>query len=61
MNGKKNALIVTAFILALFIIIGLIGISSHIPFFKGVLSLIFAIILILFVIVFFVIIIRRKR
>ena len=44
MNNKKIAVIISAFIAVLFIIIGIIAIAGHIPFFGKPLTLIFAII-----------------
>ncbi len=61
MNNKKIALIVTAFIAVLFIIIGIIAIAGHIPFLGKPLALFFAIVLIVFILGFFIIISKRKR
>jgi len=61
MNNKKAAVIVTLFIIALFIIIGFIAVSGHIPLLGKPLALIFALILILFIIGFFVRIIKRRK
>lgn len=61
MNNKKIALIVTVFIITMFVIIGIIALAGHIPFLGKPLTFIFAIILVLFTVGFFVIIIRRKN
>ncbi|MDE6863141.1 MAG: hypothetical protein K2J41_02010 [Eubacterium sp.] len=61
MNNKKIAVIISAFIAVLFIIIGIIAIAGHIPFFGKPLTLIFAIILIIFILGFFVIIGKRRK
>lgn len=61
MNGKRNAIIVAIFIFVLFILIGFIGISSHIPFLKNALMLLFALALAGFVLIFFIVIIRRRK
>ena len=61
MNNKKIAVIISAFIAVLFIIIGIIAIAGHIPFFGKPLTLIFAIILIIFILGFFIIIVKRRK
>lgn len=61
MNNKKIAVIISAFIAVLFIIIGIIAIAGHIPFFGKPLTLIFAIILIIFILGFFIIIGKRRK
>ncbi len=61
MNNKKIAVIISAFIAVLFIIIGIIAIAGHIPFFGKPLTLIFAIILIIFIWGFFIIIGKRRK
>ncbi len=61
MNNKKIAVIISAFIAILFIIIGIIAIAGHIPFFRKPLTLIFAIILIIFILGFFIIIGKRRK
>ena len=61
MNGKRNAILVAIFIFVLFILIGFIGISSHIPFLKNALMLFFSIVLVVFVLTFFIVIIRRRK
>lgn len=61
MNNKKIAAIISAFIAVLFIIIGIIAIAGHIPFFGKPLTLIFAIILIIFILGFFIIIGKRRK
>ena len=61
MNNKKIAVIISAFIALLFIIIGIIAIAGHIPFFGKPLTLIFAIILIIFILGFFIIIGKRRK
>ena len=50
MSNKKTALIVVLFIIGFLVIVGLMSISSHIPFIGKALALIFAVILIIFVI-----------
>lgn len=61
MNNKKIALIVAAFIVSLFIIIGIIAIAGHIPLLGKPLAFIFAIVLIVFILGFFIIIGKRNR
>lgn len=61
MNNKKIAVIISVFIAVLFIIIGIIAIAGHIPFFGKPLTLIFAIILIIFILGFFIIIGKRRK
>lgn len=61
MNNKKIAVIISAFIAVLFIIISIIAIAGHIPFFGKPLTLIFAIILIIFILGFFIIIGKRRK
>ena len=61
MNNKKIAVIISAFIAVLFMIIGIIAIAGHIPFFGKPLTLIFAIILIIFILGFFIIIGKRRK
>lgn len=60
MSNKKIALIILLFVTGMLIIIGFIGISSHIPFVGRGLSLFFAVILIIFIITIFVLISRRR-
>lgn len=61
MNNKKNAVILSVFIAVLFIIIGIIAVAGHIPFLGKPLTLIFAIILIVFILGFFIIIGKRRK
>lgn len=61
MNNRKTAVIISIFIVVMFIIIGFMGISTHIPFIGRALSLIFAVMLIIFVILTVIISGRRKR
>lgn len=61
MNNKKAAIIVSVFIVSLFIIIGLIGIAQHIPFLGKPLVFIFAIILMIFIIAFFILLVKRRK
>lgn len=61
MNNKKIAVILSVFIAVLFIIIGIIAVAGHIPFLGKPLTLIFAIILIVFVLGFFIIIGKRRK
>ncbi|MDE5963943.1 MAG: hypothetical protein K2G65_00910 [Eubacterium sp.] len=61
MNNKKIAVIISVFIAVLFIIIGIIAIAGHIPFLGKPLTLIFAIILIIFILGFFIIIGKRRK
>lgn len=61
MNNKRIAVIISVFIAVLFIIIGIIAIAGHIPFFGKPLTLIFAIILIIFILGFFIIIGKRRK
>lgn len=60
MNNKKNAVIITLFIAAVFIIIAILGIAEHIPFIGKIFAFIIAISLTAFIVLFFVIIERRK-
>lgn len=61
MSNKMIAIIVTTFIIVFFAIAAILGIAGHIPFLGKALSLIIAVILIIFVIGFFVIIsVKRK-
>ncbi len=61
MNNKKIAVILSVFIAVLFIIIGIIAVAGHIPFLGKPLTLIFAIILIVFILGFFIIIGKRRK
>lgn len=61
MNNKKIAVILSVFIAVLFIIIGIIAAAGHIPFLGKPLTLIFAIILIVFILGFFIIIGKRRK
>lgn len=61
MNNKKIAVIISVFIAVLFIIIGIIAVAGHIPFLGKPLTLIFAIILIIFILGFFIIIGKRRK
>lgn len=61
MNNKKIAVILSVFIAVLFIIIGIIAVAGHIPFLGKPLTLIFAIILIVFILGFFIIIEKRRK
>lgn len=61
MNNKKIAVILSVFIAVLFIIIGIIAVAGHIPFLGKPLTLIFAIILIVFILGFFIIIAKRRK
>lgn len=61
MNNKKIAVILSVFIAVLFIIIAIIAVAGHIPFLGKPLTLIFAIILIVFILGFFIIIGKRRK
>lgn len=61
MNNKKIAVILSVFIAVLFIIIGIIAVAGDIPFLGKPLTLIFAIILIVFILGFFIIIEKRRK
>ncbi len=61
MNNKRIAVIISVFIAVLFIIIGIIAVAGHIPFLGKPLTLIFAIILIIFILGFFIIIGKRRK
>ncbi len=61
MNNKKIAIIICAFIAVLFILIGIIAIAGHIPLLGKPLTLIFAVILIIFILVVFILISKRRK
>ena len=61
MNNKKTAITVTVFIIVFLTITAVLGISGHIPFLGKALSLVFAVILIIFVIGFFIIIGKNRK
>ena len=60
MNNKKAAIILSVFIIGFLAIVGLMGLSSHIPFIGKALALIFGVILIIFVIAITVFAAKRK-
>lgn len=61
MSNKKIALIVTAFIVVVLLIAGMMGIAGHIPLLGKPIVFIFSIILAAFVVGFFIIIAKRRK
>lgn len=61
MSNKKIAIIVTAFIIVVLFIAGIMGIAGHIPLLGKPIVFIFSIILVAFVLGFFVIIAKRRK
>ncbi len=61
MSSKKAAAMLVVFIAALFLLIGVIAVSDHIPILGKPLVFVFAIILVIFVVGFFAVIARRKK
>lgn len=61
MNNKKIAIIVSVFILVLFILIGFMGIMGKIPLLGKPIAFITSIIIILFVLGFITVIAKRRK
>lgn len=61
MSNKKIALVVTAFIIIVLLIAGIMGIAGHIPLLGKPIVFIFSIILLAFVLGFFIIITKRRK
>ena len=61
MDNKKIAIIIVVFIAVFMVIVALLGIAGHIPFLGRALSVIIAVILIVFVVGFFAVLAKRKK